>query len=207
VTSRIKQARRVVGDDGKSQRVIRTVHARGYRFVADTVVRDDRIPAPPPAVTRPPVPVRYAETDGLHIAHQVTGQGDRDIVLVPGFVSHLELDWDDPRHARFLDRLASFGRLIRFDKRGTGMSDRPEGLPDVETRLHDVLAASSTTKSCPAAAWGHKPPRLTRPQERAVAESNQKTSPSVLVQSQTGALVPTFLPFKPYRRLAQVTRG
>jgi pimeloyl-ACP methyl ester carboxylesterase len=155
VTSRIKQARRVVGDDGKSQRVIRTVHARGYRFVADTVVRENRVPAPPPAVTRPPVPVRYAVTDGLHIAYQVTGQGDRDVVLVPGFVSHLELDWDDPRHARFLDRLASFGRLIRFDKRGTGMSDRPEGLPDLETRMHDVLAVMDAAGSQSAVLFGY----------------------------------------------------
>jgi len=154
VTSRIKQARRALGDDGKSQRVIRTVHARGYRFVADTVVRDMRA-KPTPQVSRPPAPVRYVVTDGLHIAYQVTGHGDRDIVLVPGFVSHLELDWDDPRHARFLDRLASFGRLIRFDKRGTGMSDRPEGLPDLETRMHDVLAVMDAAGSQRAVLFGY----------------------------------------------------
>jgi len=154
VTSRIKQARRALGDDGKSQRVIRTVHARGYRFVADTVVRDMRA-KPAPQVSRPPAPVRYVVTDGLHIAYQVTGHGDRDIVLVPGFVSHLELDWDDPRHARFLDRLASFGRLIRFDKRGTGMSDRPEGLPDLETRMHDVLAVMDAAGSQRAVLFGY----------------------------------------------------
>src|SRR6266487_560061 len=154
VTSRIKQARRALGDDGKSQRVIRTVHARGYRFVADTVVRDMRA-KPAPQVSRPPAPVRYVVTDGLHIAYQVTGHGDRDIVLVPGFVSHLELDWDDPRHARFLDRLASFGRLIRFDKRGTGMSDRPEGLPDLETRMHDVLAVMDAVDSRRAVVCGY----------------------------------------------------
>jgi DNA-binding winged helix-turn-helix (wHTH) protein len=152
VTSRIKQARRVVGDDGKSQRVIRTVHARGYRFVADTV---ERATPAPVAVSPPPAPVRYAVTDGLHIAYQVTGHGDRDIVLVPGFVSHLELDWADPRHARFLDRLASFGRLIRFDKRGTGMSDRPEGLPDLETRMHDVLAVMDAVGSQRAVLVGY----------------------------------------------------
>jgi pimeloyl-ACP methyl ester carboxylesterase len=84
--------------------------------------------------------VHYAQSDDLQIAYQVTGQGERDIVLVAGFVSHLELDWGDLRHAGFLDRLSSFGRLIRFDKRGTGMSDRPLDLPDMETRMHDVLA-------------------------------------------------------------------
>ena len=50
-------------------------------------------------------------------------------MLISGFVSHLDLDWDDPRHAHFLDRLGGMGRLIRFDKRGTGMSDRPAGYP------------------------------------------------------------------------------
>jgi pimeloyl-ACP methyl ester carboxylesterase len=154
VTSRIKQARRVVGDDGKSQRVIRTVHARGYRFIADTVEQDNRAAAPHP-VSRPPAPVRYAISDGLHIAYQVTGHGDRDIVLVPGFLSHLDLDWEDPRHARFLDRLASFGRLIRFDKRGTGMSDRPDGLPDLETRMHDVLAVMDAAGSQRAVLFGY----------------------------------------------------
>ena len=89
-------------------------------------------------VARPPV--RYAKSAGLNIAYQVTGVGPIDLVLVSGFVSHLELDWVEPRHARFLDRLSSFSRLIRFDKRGTGLSDRPSGLPDLETRMDDVRA-------------------------------------------------------------------
>ena len=92
-------------------------------------------------------PIRYTVSDGLHIAYQVTGGGDLDIVLISGFVSHLELDWADPRHAHFLDRLGSMGRLIRFDKRGTGMSDRPPGLPDLETRMHDVLAVMDAVGS------------------------------------------------------------
>src|SRR6266511_2733336 len=121
VTSRIKQVRRALGDDGQAQRMIRTVHGRGYRFVA-------------PIEARASAPIRYTVSDGLHIAYQVTGGGDLDIVLVPGFVSHLELDWADPRHAHFLDRLGSFGRLIRFDKRGTGMSDRPAGPRDADAR-------------------------------------------------------------------------
>src|SRR5215210_7105104 len=94
VTSRIKQARKAVGDDGQAQKVIRTVHGRGYRFVAVTVERGDA-----PASRRVAAPVRYALSDGLHIAYQVTGDGARDLVLVPGFVSHLELDWAEPRHA------------------------------------------------------------------------------------------------------------
>ena len=70
---------------------------------------------------------RYAKSGDVSIAYQVVGDGPLDLVLVPGFVSHLDVDWDDPRHAHFLRRLASFSRLIRFDKRGTGLSDRPGG--------------------------------------------------------------------------------
>jgi pimeloyl-ACP methyl ester carboxylesterase len=83
---------------------------------------------------------RYAKSGEVNIAYQVAGEGPLDLVLVPGFVSHLELDWEEPRYAHFLERLASFSRLIRFDKRGTGLSDRPGGLPDLETRMDDVRA-------------------------------------------------------------------
>jgi DNA-binding winged helix-turn-helix (wHTH) protein/esterase/lipase len=146
VTSRIKQVRRALGDDGHSQRMIRTVHGRGYRFVAPVESRSEHHPAEP---------IRYTVSDGLHIAYQVTGGGALDIVLVSGFISHLELDWADSRHAHFLHRLGSFGRLIRFDKRGTGMSDRPSGLPDVETRMHDVLAVMDAVGSRRAVLVGY----------------------------------------------------
>ncbi|MEU4604501.1 alpha/beta fold hydrolase [Kribbella sp. NPDC023972] len=146
VTSRIKQVRRALGDDGHSQRMIRTLHGRGYRFVAPVEARAER-----PSIE----PIRYTVSDGLHIAYQVTGGGELDIVLISGFVSHLELDWADPRHAHFLHRLGSYGRLIRFDKRGTGMSDRPSGLPDVETRMHDVLAVMDAVGSRRAVLVGY----------------------------------------------------
>ena len=74
-------------------------------------------------------PIRYARSGEVHIAYQVTGGGPFDLVLVPGFFSHLEVDWEHPDHARFLERLGSFARLIRFDKRGTGLSDRPLACP------------------------------------------------------------------------------
>jgi class 3 adenylate cyclase len=85
-------------------------------------------------------PIRYARSGDVNIAHQVTGDGPINLVLVAGFISHLELDWEEPRHARFLQRLASFSRLIRFDKRGTGLSDRPSLLGGIETRMDDVRA-------------------------------------------------------------------
>jgi class 3 adenylate cyclase len=100
-------------------------------------------------------PIRYARSGDVSIAYQVTGEGELDLILVPGFVSHLELDWDDPRSAYFLDRLGAFARLIRFDKRGTGLSDRPGGLPDLETRMDDVRAVMDAVGSRRAALFGY----------------------------------------------------
>jgi DNA-binding winged helix-turn-helix (wHTH) protein/pimeloyl-ACP methyl ester carboxylesterase len=159
VTSRIKQARKALGDDGQSQRLIRTLHGRGYHFVGPVEAREPAgsgggsVERGAPAGSTEPV--RYTVSDGLHVAYQVTGRGDLDIVLISGFASHLELDWADPRHTHFLDRLGSMGRLIRFDKRGTGMSDRPSGLPDLETRMHDVLAVMDAVGSKRAALFGY----------------------------------------------------
>jgi len=100
-------------------------------------------------------PIRYARSDDVNIAYQVTGDGPFDLVLVPGFFSHLEIDWEHPEHARFLERLGSFARLIRFDKRGTGLSDRGVGLPDFETRMDDVRAVMDAVGSEQAALFGY----------------------------------------------------
>jgi DNA-binding SARP family transcriptional activator/pimeloyl-ACP methyl ester carboxylesterase len=99
--------------------------------------------------------VRYARSADVNIAYEVTGEGPVDLVLVPGFVSHLTMDRAEPRHVRFLDRLASFARLIRFDKRGTGLSDRPVGLPDLETRMDDVRAVMDAAGSERAVLLGY----------------------------------------------------
>ncbi|HEX2420195.1 MAG TPA: alpha/beta hydrolase, partial [Acidimicrobiia bacterium] len=69
------------------------------------------------------VATHYAKSGDVNIAYQVTGDGPRDLVYVPGWVSNIEVMWEDPGLARFLRRLASFTRLIAFDKRGTGLSD------------------------------------------------------------------------------------
>ncbi|HYU61387.1 MAG TPA: alpha/beta fold hydrolase [Solirubrobacterales bacterium] len=100
-------------------------------------------------------PVRYARSGDLNIAYQISGAGPLDLVLVSGFISHLEKDWEDTRHAHFLDRLASFSRLIRFDKRGTGLSDRPGDLPDLETRMDDVRAVMDAAGSERAVLFGY----------------------------------------------------
>jgi pimeloyl-ACP methyl ester carboxylesterase len=100
-------------------------------------------------------PIRYARSGDVNIAYQVTGDGPFDLVLVHGFFSHLEIDWELPALAHFHDRLGSFARLIRFDKRGTGLSDRGVGLPDFETRMDDVRAVMDAVGSDSAALCGY----------------------------------------------------
>jgi len=100
-------------------------------------------------------PIRYARSGDVNIAYQVTGGGPFDLVVVSGFVSHLENDWEHPASARLLERLGSFARLIRFDKRGTGLSDRAVGLPDFETRMDDVRAVMDDAASERAALFGY----------------------------------------------------
>jgi class 3 adenylate cyclase/pimeloyl-ACP methyl ester carboxylesterase len=100
-------------------------------------------------------PIRYAQSGDVSIAYQVVGDGPLDLVLVPGFISHLEFDWEEPRHAAFLERLGSFSRLIRLDKRGTGLSDRHGGVADFETRMDDVRAVMDAVGSEQAAVFGY----------------------------------------------------
>jgi class 3 adenylate cyclase/pimeloyl-ACP methyl ester carboxylesterase len=100
-------------------------------------------------------PIRYARSGDVNIAYQVTGDGPFDIVFVPGFFSHLEIDWEYPPNAHMLERLGSFARLICFDKRGTGLSDRNVGLPDFETRMDDVRAVMDAVGSESAALLGY----------------------------------------------------
>ncbi len=98
---------------------------------------------------------KYTKSGGdIHIAYQVVGEGPLDIVLVRGFVSHLEFEWEEPRVARVIQRLASFARLIRFDRRGTGLSDRPPGIATLEERIDDVRAVMDAVGSEKAALFG-----------------------------------------------------
>ena len=83
---------------------------------------------------------RYADSSGVSIAYQVHGEGPLDLVFVPGFVSHVELIWDEPTVAAFFRRLASFARLVIFDKRGQGLSDRVGRPPTLEDSMDDLRA-------------------------------------------------------------------
>ena len=82
----------------------------------------------------------YLKSDDVHIAYQVFGEGSLDLLFVPGFVSNIEAIWESPDHRAFFRRLASFCRVILFDKRGTGMSDRGSHIFTLEQRMHDVQA-------------------------------------------------------------------
>ena len=100
---------------------------------------------------------RYAKTsDGVHIAYQVVGESPIDLVFVLGWVTHIERMWDEPRIARFFERLASFARVLVFDKRGVGLSDRvPEDrLPSLEIRMDDARAVMDDAGSKRAVVLG-----------------------------------------------------
>ena len=99
--------------------------------------------------------VRYAKTgDGVHIAYQVVGDGPIDLVLVPGLFSEVEHHWEEPSFARFMDRLATFSRLIVIDARGTGLSDQAPVLPPIEEQMDDVLAVLDAVGSSSTAFIG-----------------------------------------------------
>jgi pimeloyl-ACP methyl ester carboxylesterase len=124
---------------------VQTMARRGYRFAVDVANA-----APPEASPRVPVPqTRYARSGEVNIAYQVVGDGPIDLVFVMGWVSHLEMFWAEPSFARFLGRLSGISRLILFDKRGTGLSDRVavSQLPSLEQRMDDVRAVMAAAGS------------------------------------------------------------
>src|SRR5436305_5779459 len=97
---------------------------------------------------------RYATSDGASIAYQIVGSGPIDLVLVLGFATHLELQWEMPPLARFFKRLSRFSRLIVFDKRGTGLSDPVAEVPTLEQRIDDIRAVMDAAASERAAFMG-----------------------------------------------------
>jgi pimeloyl-ACP methyl ester carboxylesterase/DNA-binding winged helix-turn-helix (wHTH) protein/class 3 adenylate cyclase len=173
----ISTLRKVLGEN-----YIQTVPRRGYRFVGEVTVApeetvivhervksrivveqtdDDEplelktIPARAESVFSVPETM-YARSGDVNIAYQVIGDAPLDLVFVMGWVSHLEYFWREPSFARFLLRLASFSRLILFDKRGTGLSDRVpiNQLPTLEQRMDDVRAVMNAVGSERAALCG-----------------------------------------------------
>lgn len=165
----ISMLRKALGEGGAGggAKFIETVSKRGYRFIAPVeiagdgantitiertrarvVIREDEDSedaAGLPGGAQSALPsftpeTRYVQNGEVNIAYQVVGDGPIDIVFVMGWVSHLEYFWKEPQFAAFLNRLASFSRLVLFDKRGTGLSDRVplSELPTLEQRMEDV---------------------------------------------------------------------
>jgi pimeloyl-ACP methyl ester carboxylesterase len=143
LTSRVGAARRAIGDTGREQRLIRTVPRRGFRFVADVVEENgspavDAAAAPPQDV--PPVKqtIRFCETsDHVHLAIAAAGRG-APLVKAANWLNHLEFDWQSPVWSPLFRRLAAQRELIRYDERGTGLSQRD--VPDFsfEGFVHDL---------------------------------------------------------------------
>jgi pimeloyl-ACP methyl ester carboxylesterase/DNA-binding winged helix-turn-helix (wHTH) protein len=159
----VREIRRALDDDPKTPQYIETAHRRGYRFVAQVSV-EAAAPAfaavatattPPQGMPALSIPeTHYARSGDVNIAYQVIGGGPIDLVFVMGWVSHLEYFWTEPSFARFLNRLASFSRLILIDKRGTGLSDRSPELPTLEQRMDDLRAVLDAVGSEQAALMG-----------------------------------------------------
>jgi DNA-binding SARP family transcriptional activator/pimeloyl-ACP methyl ester carboxylesterase len=85
-------------------------------------------------------PIAYVEAGGVNVAYQVVEGGPADLLMIPGWISHLALDWEEPYWVRWCERMTAFASLIRFDKRGTGLSDRPAGVQPLEERMQDAHA-------------------------------------------------------------------
>src|SRR4029450_10557653 len=101
-----------------------------------------------------PPQTKYAPSAGLHLAYQVFGEGELDLVLVNGFTTHVELVWEHEPARRFLEGLASFARVINFDRRGSGLSDPVADAPPPEKRMDEVRAVMDAAGSERAALFG-----------------------------------------------------
>jgi len=148
----IADVRRALGDSPKAPQYIETRSRRGYCFVA--LVKNSEaaavsVAAKPVEPLQPFPETRYAASGDVNLAYQVFGAGPVDLVFVMGWVSHLEYFWREPRFAAFLRRLGTMARVLLFDKRGTGLSDRVplSQMPTLEQRMDDVRAVMEAAGS------------------------------------------------------------
>lgn len=141
LTTRIKEARRAVGDDGKRQALIRTAHGRGYRFVAPVEEVDDAGTAPdatPGATTSHLQEIRFcSSSDGVNIAYATHGSGP-PLVKVANWLTHLDFDWQSPVWRHWLTALGDRHRVVRYDERGCGLSDRDVEEFSLEAWVRDL---------------------------------------------------------------------
>jgi pimeloyl-ACP methyl ester carboxylesterase/DNA-binding winged helix-turn-helix (wHTH) protein len=124
LTSRVKAGRRAIGDDGRAQRLIRTVHGRGYQFIGEVVARTPGPPAAVAALAPPPQQIRFCTArDGVRLAYATIGHGP-PLVKAANWLSHLDYDWESPVWRHWLTELSARFQLVRYDERGCGLSDR-----------------------------------------------------------------------------------
>jgi pimeloyl-ACP methyl ester carboxylesterase/DNA-binding winged helix-turn-helix (wHTH) protein len=139
LSSRIKAARQAVGDDGSAQKVIRTRHGRGYRFVADVRVADGE-PRSRAGYGTPPLEqvIRFCTTsDGVRLAYATVGHGP-PLVRAAHWITHLDYDWHSPVWRHWLEGLADGRTLVRYDERGCGLSDHDIGTWSIDAFVHDL---------------------------------------------------------------------
>jgi len=150
LTSTINAARKAIGDSGVGQRLLRTSARKGFRFVGN-------VSAAEPSVEdgdRGLPSTRYARSGEMNIAWQVMGTAPLDLVLVPGIVSHVEYLHELPGYTETLRRMSAFARVITFDPRGRGLSDRLVDAPSYEQRLDDIRAVMDAARSSRAVLFG-----------------------------------------------------
>lgn len=142
ISARVSAARTAVGDDGRAQAVIHTVVSRGIQLVVPVETAQDKLPAAPSAARFPRPSVRFTSSaDGTGLAWSASGEGP---ALLRGghWLTHLELDWDNPVWRPLLDRLGQGRRLIRYDIRGTGLSERDVCAQTLEALVDDMKAVA-----------------------------------------------------------------
>lgn len=137
ISSRINAVRRAIGDDGKRQEVLQTVPRRGFRFIAPV---DGGVPASPAPQTEQTIRMT-ASADGTHLAFASCGSGP-PLLRAGHFLTHLERDWDSPVWRPMLDRLSARHRLVRYDQRGTGLSDPAPASLSLDAMVDDLLAVA-----------------------------------------------------------------
>jgi pimeloyl-ACP methyl ester carboxylesterase len=130
----------LAGDRAAAERQLKALTGR-LRDELDVAPEADTLALLKPGTREPaadPPPTRYASGDGIHLAFQTYGAGPVDVLLLPGFVSHVERLWEEPRCRTFLSSVAGMGRLILLDRRGIGLSDRVGSIPSVDATAEDI---------------------------------------------------------------------
>ena len=154
----MRKLRRALHEDPDTPQFIVTVPTKGYRFLAD-LSQPPLHPAEPAETDDygeflKSAPVKYARSGNIHIAYRILGDGPEDIVMIPGTLTHLEIYWATPALRHLLERLTTFARVIMFDKRGQGLSDRVVAEQTLEERIDDVRTVMDAAGSKRATIYG-----------------------------------------------------